>query len=444
MTASRERGSDRLADLGDRLAGALTRRWLAVLALAATATQALSTVRVLARPGRPPLQDSIIMEYFGWYLTTGATMYVDAWDVKPPLSYEIPAVLALVAPGVGTYHLLNVLATGAAAVGACLLVGLLVHRFTDDPAAALAAGVVPLAVPAYHLRAAVGFKPKYFVVLAGLGAVYLVFADRPAPAGAAAAASAGLWQLAVAFPAVAVALAVRRFDRTGLARFLAGGGAATALVLAPVVLDGAAVAMVVETVLVPLAVSATSEGGTLLGRLERVGWAAGYATPVLALGVAGLVRAHTPGRRWALALGAWFVGVVLLVDFDAPPDLFPSVALAGLGLGFLLADRSEPARRGVGALLAVTVVTSALFLGGVGLLSDPHAVPEAKPVADPATVDAPYDGAERRALYWHRLEPTTCHVFIGKKQAIWIERTGGSRTAPTCGDPPPWLADRFR
>ncbi|MFB6361253.1 MAG: DolP-mannose mannosyltransferase, partial [Halobacteriales archaeon] len=201
-----EFGTDVLDRLGQAADPRGWPRWaLAVLAVAVP-SQALAVWRVIGElpPGtRPPTRDSIIFEYIGWYLTRGGRLYVDIWEIKPPLPYEITGLVAWLAGGQPLVtHGLNVFLTAGAAIGVALAAGLLVDDVTGAPAAAFAAGMVLYVVPAFHWRAAFGFKVKYFVALCALLAIYLARRDRPGLAGVLAGAAVGFWQLAIVVPAL--------------------------------------------------------------------------------------------------------------------------------------------------------------------------------------------------------------------------------------------------
>jgi len=429
-----------------QVAAVVERRWFPVLLAVALLAHAVTVWRVHGGGGRPPLQDSMILEYGGWFVSRGATLYVEFWDLKPPLAYWTPASLAVLPVDVRTYHLLAVAVTVGAAVGCVLVVGGLVHRVTGDGLAALAAGLVPLSMGAFPLRAAVGYKPKYFVALFGLLGVYLALRDRPLAAGAAAAASAGYWQLAAVFPPVALALAWQRGGRRALGRGVAGASVVTALVLAPVVFEGATTAMLVEVVVIPLVVG---EDGVALGRFRLLLAVLQSSTIPVGIGLVGLGYVGLSGDRhrvqtwWAPALGAWFLGLALAFDLDTYPDAIPLVAVAGVGLGLLVAAADRRVRVPVGTVLAVAVAVSVGFVGGTGIVFGPVDVAEPAPVADAAAVDPPYGSAERRALYWHRIEASSCHVFVGPKQRAWLEMTDRPKVESECGRPPEslsWLA----
>lgn len=405
--------------------------WYVWLGLAGLAIQLVTLWRVLepVGPGAyPPLKDSVIFEYIGWRLAEGDRLYVDIWEVKPPLSFELLAVIAWLADGdVPLYHTLALTITNAAVVGAGLAIGLVTYELTADEAASLAAGLAWYALPAVTWRAAYGYKPKYLVVLAGLLAVYLALRDRPLTAGVVGAASVGFWQLALVFPAVSLALVVRRGTRRDVGRWLAGGALLSAVMLAPVVWWGAVDELLAEAVLTPLLV--TNDGGSVAAQVGTAAALFGRTLPLALLGAfgvaAGTVRA--PGRRWWVAVGAgWFALQVLALDLDSYPDLIPAFAFVALGIGLALGDREDAPLAVYGLVLSMV----ALAVATLG----PHAAEAPIRLADPSTVAAPYRGTERPTLFWRAIESETCRPFYGTTQHRVIQLTGGSLTDATCGD----------
>ena len=415
----------------DWLAG----RWRVVLLALAAVAQSLSAWRVLSRPGYPHLRDSRIFEYVGWQVARGTTLYVETFEVKPPLSFETTAALSVLAGDDQLlYHHLNVALTCAAAVCVVVLVGELAHDATGEPAAAVAAGLSLYVLPLFALRSGFGFKAKYFVLATGLLAVWFARRDRDALAGGAAAASVGYWQVALVFPVVVLAFAARRGPRA-VGRVVAGGAAVSVLVLAPVLLAGVdgVVAMLNQTVLVS---RYASEGGALLDRADRLLGMLWWGRALFVAGVVGLAVAATRARDrawWAVVCAAWFLAVAVRFDLDAAPDLFASLAFVAIGLA-IVAARAGPVARGT--ILAATVavlVVNVGFLGGFGVVSDPMTLSaDPPPVAGPAEVDAPYSTAEHHALLWYGMPAETCHVFFGPTQQAWVAAVDGSPTEERC------------
>jgi hypothetical protein len=430
-----------LGEAAERVRSVVARRWLAVLVAAASFSQLLAAYRVLSPPGRPHMKDSRIFEYIGWRLARGERLYLDLWEVKPPVSFEVTAILAWVSGGdVTLFHWLNVAASSVAAVASVALVGVLVHEVTEDGVAAVTAGLALYLLPAFHLRAGYGFKAKYVVVAVGLLAVLLALRERPFWAGVAAAVAVGTWQFGLVFPLVVLGIAGQSRDVRAVGWVVAGGLAGSAVVLAPVVWWGAVEAMIVETLLVGQYVP---ENETALGRLSRLPYMFHHGESLAAVGLLGgggvALWRHRERAWWVPVVGAWFLAGIVFVDLDSYPDLFPMLAAAALGLGLVVPElRKLDARAGralVGATLAVAVV-NVLFLGGFGLLADPLGVATDPEIAPADEVEPPFDKPEKRALLWHDLDTERCHVFVARTEWTWVQRTDRDMNATTCGQWP--------
>ncbi|MFB6359854.1 MAG: DolP-mannose mannosyltransferase [Halobacteriales archaeon] len=417
-------------------------RWaLAVLAVAVP-SQALAVWRVGGQlpPGtRPPTRDSIIFEYIGWYLTRGGRLYVDVWEIKPPLPYEITGLLAWLAGGDPLItHALNVLLTAGAAIGVALAAGLLVDDLTGAPTATFAAGMALYVVPAFHWRAAFGFKVKYFVAAGALLAIYLARQERPGLAGVLAGAAVGFWQLAIIVPALVLGVVARRTGRSGLKRAIAGTAGVVVMMLLPVLYWGALEAMLTETVLVPLLVGPGLGSGSPLEVIYRT---LGVASLIAFFGLIGVVVAtwHRPRETWWLAAGtAWFGLQVLLIDLDGGPDLFPLLAFLAVGIGLLLGFESGR-QRPAALLLAVLAITSVVTMGGFGVGDGPLREPSALVYDDERALTVPYGPIERDLLFWRGVEPETCRVFFGRTQYQLVQRTDGTALQRECGQAGPVL-----
>lgn len=430
--------------LGDEWWEPVSGRWWLSIVVVGVVSHGIVLGRLLNSLGpgtRPPLRDSIIFEYIGWYLTVGGRLYLDVWEIKPPLAFEIPALVTILAGGnVVLAHWLSVAVTVAFAIGGAVLVGALVVELTGDRSAAVLGGIALYTFPVYAWRTAFGFKVKYVVIFAGLLAIWLVLRDRFLVAGVSAGAAVGVWQLAVIFPALTVGLAMQRGGTTAVRRGIIGLAGSSAVILAPVVLWGAVPAMVVETVFTPLLVT---EGGTMLSRLHLAARMFGPVVPLVLLGAVGLVSMTVRSRRhdgwWAPVLGAWFTVQILALDLDYYPDLIPFYAVVALGLG-LLAGTDRIGTVPLGVVVAALTLSAVVTLGG---FTAGPALAQPEPVQAPGDVDAspPYSSEERRALFWQTRTPETCRVFYGGTQARLIEATGGAATQDTCGKfEPAWRA----
>lgn len=480
--------------VGDRFGN----RPVGVTALLASLLLFIASYRVFSSLGPtewPFMADSIIFEYVGWYVTQGNRLYVDVWAVKPPLAFEVPAVLALVAGGsVVGYHVLNLLVTGGALVVGTAMAAGIVHELTDDFTGAVVAGLATFTLPFYFYRALVGFKAKYFVVAAGLACLYLAYRERPVLAGIAGAAAVGFWQLAVVFPLVGLGRTWQTSGRPAVKRFLLASAGTGAIVLLPVVAWGALPAMIAETVLAPLLVP---ESVDYANRIQTVLGHLGTTLPVALIGLAGLVAALAPDRlqdEWPLVLVVgWFSLVILTVDYDYIPDLFPWFAMVAMGVGLVIGHARGPAgddggtgsspivdrpagHRALALAILAMAVLSVATLGGFGTgetdLPD-HATydldtsldvrqssgVDATSEADPGSgvaagsggprpsragaaaggddgntgddaVQAPYQPIGAQYVYWNRVEIRTCRAFGGHTQSQLVDRLGLAEDRP--------------
>ncbi|MDY6818236.1 MAG: DolP-mannose mannosyltransferase [Halobacteriales archaeon] len=425
----------------------LATHWRATLLVVGLAVQLYSTWRVippLDSNTRPWLLDSLIFEYVGWSLTTGSRLYVDLFALKPPLAFEVPALLALITGGDPLFqHFLAVAITNATVIASALLLGALVYEATENGLAALVAGLALFAMPAFHWRAAFGFKAKHFVMVCGLLGIYLERRDRPVGAGIAAAFATGFWQLGTIFPALVAGLAIQRGDRRRLWYTIGGMVAGGLLMLAPVVVWGAIPAMIVETVFVPLLVTETNP---IFSRLQFVMAALGVVLPLVFLAGMGIVRGYRadPVRNWWVVIGAgWFTLQIVLFDLDSYPDLFLLYAFIALGLG-LLAGTDRTDARILASLVAIMLVINVATFGGVLTSNAGFRVNKPYHLTDPGVdrIERPvYNRSERQALFWYRVPTATCRPFLGRTQIRFIKLTGGNWSARTCGEfGPAWRA----
>lgn len=404
------------------------RWWVPVVATGGSLLHAVALWSILEDLGptvHPPLLDSIIYEYIGWYLSTGARLYVDIWEVKPPLVYEVTALVAVVTGDhMAVYHWTLVAFTLLASVAAALVVGQLVVATTGDPTAAAIAGLTPYTYPLFAWRGAIGFKPKYFVVLFGLLCVYAALTERPLASGLLGAASVGFWQLAVVFPGVAVGILYRRGNRRDLGRLAVGGGFLGGVILFPVIVWGALDEMVVETVLAPFI---AGEGTAVTERLWLAIRMLGVPSAVAAFGLYGMGRAvlAEPGDFWWVgALATWLLGQVVFLDFDSAPDLLPLFAVLAIGVGFAtaLVDRSSWPL----AVIVVLVGLAAVSIRWGGTPTGYSWLPPAQPTpVDTRTVPTvPYTETDIRILFWRPLPSETCRAFYGGMQSRYLTRVG--------------------
>jgi hypothetical protein len=417
--------------------------WEAVLAVVALCIEAIPVWKVTLAAERPPIApDAALFQHAGWYLTNGARLYADVWDVKLPLTAELTAILATVAgDDVYALHLLSVGTMVLAACGIVVLVGRLTYELTADAYASTIAGLSMFLLAGFHVRPAYGVKARYFLLLAGLLAIYLSLRDAHFWSGTAAAASVGFWQLGAIFPVVLLALAAQRRDGRALARIVAGGVAFSALMFAPVLAWGTASEMLVQAVIVPLALP---EQTGLLPRV--VGGVAHfkYASPLVLLGSYGLLRgARRRFERtdwWVVAFAVYFGLIVFFVDFEVGgyTDLIAGLAFVAIGLGAFAATLDRRVRRHAltAAVLAVLVVNVAA-LGSLGLVFPSVSTPGATPMRELQTneraIESPHVSDDQpgvRYVYWNRLQPDTCHYRLSLMEVRWLSTSAAYRSDP--------------
>lgn len=433
----------RLRSRGKRLRGLLDRHPLVFLAALASAFQTYAAYRVyspLPAGTWPRLRDSMIFEYLGWRLARGERLYIDLWEIKPPVAFEVTGVLALLSGGnVAVYHVLALLTTSGALVGGAVLAGAIVYELTGDSLGSVIGGTAVFVFPVYFWRALIGFKSKYFVVLFGLALVWLLLRDRPALAGVAGAIAVGFWQMAIVFPVVGLGFVLQHGDRSDLERFVGGGLGMATVMLLPVALWGALPAMVTETILTPLLIteqSSPAQNAQLALSLLDM------ALPVALVGLAGyagsVTRTHRD-REWPLlvALG-WFTVVVLFFDLDSFPDLFPWFAVVGIGVGIAIGRGSGYSSRALGIAIAAMVVLSVATMGGFGM--GKRGVPATGSFDPSMDLDPspPWNGTELQYMFWNGEDTQSCRLFAGRTQVRLIRQAdlaepGQARWEVPCG-----------
>ena len=426
----------------------LLENWWAVLVVGAVAVVGLATAIKFARSPFYVNKDSALFQHGGWYLGQGARLYVDIWDLKPPLIFWLSAVLAVASFGnMAVLHVYGVLAAVAAVVGGLIFVGLTAHRITDDGFAAVVAAGTMLVLSSVYTFPYAGIRPKYFAFLCGAGALYFAASDRHLASGISAALAAGFWQLGGVLAVLVVGIALQRGGVRPAGRTVAGGLAVATLTVLPFVLTGRTVPLLAEVVLAPIY---GVERYTIPSRLLTFLIELGPGILVVPVAVFGWLRAVQRDRQyWWLAAGGSVYLLQVFLEFQGAIELVLVFVFVALGVAVVAAQLPRPSRRTVLAgCLAVLVLTTLYWSESpitpvkdeVKDLKAEYNVPnyEALPPDPPAT-------PSMQTIYWEQLQPELCHYRLGHKQKYFELATGGTIYKSECGQwpydegPPGWL-----
>jgi len=427
--------------------------WFELLVWGTATLSGLATIVQFARNPFFITDDSALFQHAGWYIGQGATLYVDIWDLKPPLIYAVTTVLAFLSGGnMAALHVLSVVVATGTVAGGIVLVGVLTHRLTDDGIASLAAAGTMFVVPSVYAFPAAGIRPKYFAFLFAVAALLLAVDDRPMASGAAAAVCAGFWQLGGAIAILVVGVGWHRHSRAGLARTILGGLVVTAAVVLPFVLAGLSVPLFVEVLLAPIY---GVEQYTLPGRLLEFVLELGYSVLLVPIGAYGWWRAIAANydRYWWVGAGGTIYVLQIFLELQGAIEAILLLLFLALGVGLLVARVEPPQRSFVIVLVLLLAVSSLYWESG---LYDPareavetahraHSIPTYDELpADPEGVPS------MQTIYWEKLKPETCHYRLGDKQKYFEHVTGGSLTKSECGQwpfgqpPAAWFLEKIR
>ncbi|MFB6304858.1 MAG: DolP-mannose mannosyltransferase [Haloferacaceae archaeon] len=405
---------------------------------------ALAAVGVLAM-GRPfvarhgldaplPHGDTIILEYVGWFVARGNTLYVDVWEIKPPLAF-VPSYLLAEATGGDVYalHVGGMVLTGVALVVTVAATARVVGHATDAPAAGFVAGLAFFAVPGFFYAPWLGYKAKALAFAFGAVGLDRTVRGRYASGGLSAGLAVGVWQLGVVFPLLTAGCAVAAGTRTDLRRHAAGGAAAALAVVVALLLLGDVEGFVAEVVLAPVALQSDRPG---IDPRALFGFVPGWNGGILALaGGAGLALAAVDPadvRERVLAGGVVPLAGVLLVDFDGFWDVLYPLWFVAVGVGALV-GRLPRRRRLLAGVLLVALLAPA-FAPGDHVRHDPV---ETRPSdGRPPSLDA-----EREHVYWTGQPVRSCRFFGARTQRSVLAHDPDADTLAEspCGDLGPYL-----
>jgi hypothetical protein len=439
------RSRDEYSDIADR-------HWFSLLVAGAALVVGLGSGYEFLQNPTGISTDSALFQHAGWYITEGATPYVDFWDLKPPLIYGVTTLLAALSGGnMLVLHVLSVLVAMATVVAGVVLVGVLVHRLTGDGVASLAAAGTMFVVPSVYMYPHAGIRPKYFAFLCAAGALVLAVDDRPAASGAVAAAAAGFWQLGAVVALLVAGMGLTRNGWRGFGWTVAGGLAVAVAVVAPFVLQGLAIPLFVEVVLAPVyAVERYTVGGRLLEAIVELG----YGVLLVPLGVYGGLRAAVgePRTYWWVGAGGVLYTLQVFLELQGAIETVLLVVFLAVGVGLLAADPPRPSRQSTVVAVVLLLAVGSFYWGHSPVTPVRDTVEEAQADLQVSAYETlppdPPGVPSMQTIYWEQHRPDICHYRLGHKQKYFAHLTGESLTKRTCGqwpfaEPPgEWLRDR--
>jgi hypothetical protein len=280
--------------------------------------------------------------------------------------------------------------------------------------------------------AAQGFRPKYFLLLFGFAAIYLLIHRHYALSGASAAAAAGFWQFGIVFPVI-VAIGAYRGDggesshsprrgyaRRRVGRTVVGMAGATALIVLPIILSGATVPMLTQVVLGPLTMT---EPFRPLQRIKRIEELFGVALPVMAIG--GIGAFFSRRTAWWVPIGTgWAVLQVSMFDLTLYADLFLLVAFCGVGYGLFMYQVNEHIVPFLLVVGIVVFVIAQFMVGGGSLAIQPQSVP--------SDGSWKYERGTPEWYFWTQPELDTCHIWRSSPEQRLTRALGGSLSDAEC------------
>lgn len=427
--------------------------WFAILVGVTTAVVSLMTVVRFSQNPFYIHKDSALFQHGGWWITEGGRLYVDIWDLKPPLIYFVTTLLAFVSFGdMALLHLLSIGLTVGIVIGGVTLVGVLTHRLTGDGVASLTAGLTMFILASLYTFPVAGIRPKYFALLCGVGGLVLAVDDRPFVGGLVGAAAAGFWQLGAPMAFLVVGICLQRGGARAAGRAVAGGLTMTVLTVLPFVLTGRAIPLFVEAV---LAAVYGVERYTIVGRVLLIGVEYGYGAAVIPLAIYGWGRglAVDASQYWWVAVGGVIYLGQIFLEFQGAIELVLLFVFLALGVGVAIAHAATPSRR---SLLAVGVVLLVVTSGYWNIGAEPPLKAELEAAYDEEDIptyeslpEGPEGWPSMQEIYWEKQQPEFCHYRLGLKQQYFEQQTGGSIYKSTCGQwpyaepPAEWLSNRL-
>jgi len=190
-----------------------------------------------------------------------------------------------------------------------------------------------------------------------------------------------------------------------------------------------------DTLVIPAASNASHN---LVGTVLEEGARLGFGTFIVAAGVFGLIERWPSMEKywWVFGGGLWAAVQVFLFDFDGGADLLLGMVFVCLGFGLFVSGRkATTARKGLVAIVLVTVAISALFQVGL-ILNQP---------GDPITLSESMEGGispemgegqleSIHTIYWEKQYPESCYYTVAASGDLmaWVQKSGADLMANTC------------
>ncbi|NEU55351.1 DolP-mannose mannosyltransferase [Halorussus sp. MSC15.2] len=392
--------------------------------------------------------DAAFFLHGGWYMSQGANLYTNIWDINPPVPFEISWIFSLVTGGnTRGMYALAVLTSIVLGAGIILLITDVVLGMTEDVEAAMWAGLCLLVVPGFHWNASAGIHPKYLVMFLGFASLYFAIRSRPALAGACVAAATLSWQLGAFFLPLAFGLLLSEDRITNTVWYITGGIVTTAVIFAPIALTSGVRPFLLEVVIAP---SKTGDAISI-SNLGKILTMLGISSIPMALGVFGALLHDKTDSWWILCGGTLFLFQLVALDFDGRRDMYVGLCFAAVGFGLLVAHTNR--ERLLKAMVALLLVVSIGPLGGFGVVDysvtaseqarPPHPLFQSSIHAIGETVGVSgtsYQSLSRRDeisqqnLFWNTISPDHCHYMMSRAEIQWMDATGVGRDE--CGQLP--------
>lgn len=414
--------------------------WFRVLLAGATLVLTLATSYQFSQSPFYIHKDSALFQHAGWYIGQGARLYVDIWDLKPPLIYAVTTVLAVLSGGdMHLLHLISIAVAVATNIAGVTLVGVLTHRLTDDGVASVVAGATIFGITTVYMFPFAGIRPKYFAFLCTVAGLLLAVEDRPFASGVVAAMGAAFWQLGGLVAVLVVGMGFQRGGRRGALRTLGGGVTMAVVTVLPFALTGDLVPLFVEAVLAPV-YGVTRY--TIPGRLLKFVIELGPGVLAVPLGVYGWGVALRDDYReyWWIAVGGMLYLLQVFLEFQGAIEMILLFVFLALGVGLLVSSASRPSRKWLLAGCIVLLVVTSFHWNESDHTPVKDAVETEYEDWDVPNYQSlppdPEGWPSMQTIYWEKRKPEYCHYRLGHKQKYFEQETGGTLYKRTCGQWP--------